>query len=35
MKRLADTPKEDLKKVATDIAGELVCQMKGLCQGAT
>ncbi len=34
MKRLADTPKEDLKKVATDIAGELVRDMKHMCQGA-
>jgi 5,10-methylenetetrahydrofolate reductase len=34
MKRLADTPKGDAKKVGTEIAGELVRQMKGVCQGA-
>jgi methylenetetrahydrofolate reductase (NADPH) len=34
MKRLADTPKDDLKKVATEIAGELVREMKPMCQGA-
>jgi methylenetetrahydrofolate reductase (NADPH) len=34
MKRLADAPKGDAKKVATEIAGELVRDMKGMCQGA-
>ncbi len=34
MQRLADTPKEDARKVATEIAGELVRDMKDMCQGA-
>ena len=32
--RLADAAKEDRKKVATDIAAELVAAMKPMCQGA-
>ncbi|HUX03103.1 MAG: methylenetetrahydrofolate reductase [Phycisphaerae bacterium] len=34
IKRLADVPKENLKKVATQIAAELVRAMKPMCQGA-
>jgi 5,10-methylenetetrahydrofolate reductase len=34
MERLKNTPKEDAKKVATEIAGELVRDMKDMCQGA-
>jgi len=34
MDRMKDVPKEDRKKVATEIAGELVRDMKDMCQGA-
>ena len=34
IQRLADAPKEDRKKVATDISAELVAAMKPMCQGA-
>jgi len=34
IQRLTDAPKEDLKKVATEIAAELVAAMKPMCQGA-
>jgi len=34
IKRLADAPKTDLKKVSTEIAAELVRAMKPMCQGA-
>jgi len=34
VQRLADTPKEDRKKVSAEVAGELIRQMKPLCQGA-
>jgi len=34
IKRLAEAPKEDRKKVATAIAAELVREMKPMCQGA-
>jgi len=31
--RLRETPKEDRKEVAIEIAADLVRRMKGLCQG--
>ena len=34
VKKLADAPKEDRQKVSIDICGQLIRQMKGLCQGA-
>jgi len=34
IKQLAAAPKEDLKKVATEIAARLVREMKPMCQGA-
>ena len=34
IKRLAEAPKADLKKVSAEIAGELVRDMKPMCQGA-
>jgi len=34
IQRMADAPKEDRKKVAAEIAGELVREMKPMCQGA-
>ncbi|MBE3096877.1 MAG: methylenetetrahydrofolate reductase [Planctomycetes bacterium] len=34
IKELAAAPKENLKKVSAEIAGRLVRQMKGMCQGA-
>ena len=34
IQRMADAPKEDRKKVAAEIAGDLVSEMKSLCQGA-
>jgi 5,10-methylenetetrahydrofolate reductase len=34
IKRLAEASKEDLKKVATEIAARLVREMKPMCQGA-
>jgi 5,10-methylenetetrahydrofolate reductase len=34
IKELAAAPKENLKKVAAEIAGRLVREMKGMCQGA-
>ncbi|NQU76456.1 MAG: methylenetetrahydrofolate reductase [Planctomycetes bacterium] len=34
IQRLADSAKEDRQKVSTDIAGELIRQMKPMCQGA-
>ena len=34
IQRMADAPKEDRKKVSAEIAGELVRQMKPMCQGA-
>jgi len=34
VKQLTDTPKPDLKKVATQIAARLVRQMKPMCRGA-
>jgi len=34
IKQLADAPKEDLKKVSTEIAARLVREMKPMCQGA-
>ena len=34
VQRLADTPKEDRKKVSAEVAGELIREMKPLCQGA-
>jgi 5,10-methylenetetrahydrofolate reductase len=34
VQRMADAPKEDRKKVAAEIAGDLVRQMKPMCQGA-
>ncbi len=34
IKRLADASKEDRQKVSIDICGELVRQMKDMCQGA-
>jgi 5,10-methylenetetrahydrofolate reductase len=34
IKELAAAPKENLKKVSAEIAGRLVREMKGMCQGA-
>jgi 5,10-methylenetetrahydrofolate reductase len=34
IKQLAEAPKEDLKKVSTQIAARLVREMKPMCQGA-
>ena len=34
IKQLAEAPKEDLKKVSTEIAARLVREMKPMCQGA-
>lgn len=34
VQRLADTPKEDRKKVSAEIAGRLIRQMKPMCRGA-
>jgi len=34
VKRLADTPKEDRKKVSAEVAGRLIRQMKPMCRGA-
>jgi len=34
IKELAAAPKENLKKVAAEIARRLVREMKGMCQGA-
>ena len=34
IQRMADAPKEDRKKVSAEIAGELVREMKPMCQGA-
>ena len=34
VQRMADAPKEDRKKVSAEIAGELVRQMRPMCQGA-
>jgi 5,10-methylenetetrahydrofolate reductase len=34
IKQMAAAPKEDLKKVATEIAARLVREMKPMCQGA-
>ncbi len=34
IQRLADAPKEDRKKVSAEVAGELVREMKPMCQGA-
>ena len=34
VQRLADTPKEDRKKVSAEIAGELIREMKPMCRGA-
>ncbi|HUU09504.1 MAG TPA: methylenetetrahydrofolate reductase [Phycisphaerae bacterium] len=34
IQRMADAPKEDRKKVSAEIAGELVRQMRPMCQGA-
>jgi len=34
IKQLAEAPKEDLKKVSTEIAARLVREMKSMCQGA-
>lgn len=34
IQRLADAAKEDRKKVSADVAGELVREMKPMCQGA-
>ncbi|MEA3367767.1 MAG: methylenetetrahydrofolate reductase [Planctomycetota bacterium] len=34
VQRLADTPKEDRKKISAEIAGRLIRQMKPMCRGA-
>jgi len=34
IKRLADAPKKEIEKVSIEIAGELISQMKPMCQGA-
>jgi len=34
IKRMADTPKEDRKKVATEITAEFIRDIKDICQGA-
>jgi 5,10-methylenetetrahydrofolate reductase len=34
IKELTAAPKENLKKVSAEIAGRLVREMKGMCQGA-
>ncbi|MFO8013377.1 MAG: methylenetetrahydrofolate reductase [Phycisphaerae bacterium] len=34
VQRLADTPKEDRKKVSAEIAGDLIRRMKPMCRGA-
>ena len=34
IKRMSGVDKKDVQKVSVEISGELICQMKGMCQGA-